>query len=422
MFQALPGTRDLFPPVTDRWRALVGEFAEHATRSGYGQVEPPMFEDLRVFLRVGEATDVVTKEMYDFVDKGERHIALRPEFTASLMRVFVETPPAQLPWKVWAWGPAFRYETPQAGRYRQFFQLDVECVGSADPDVDVEVIALAHDFYRAIGLRRFTLRLNTLGDATTRGPYLDLLRAYFAANLGSLSEQSQVTLAKNPLRVLDSKRAEDQEIILSAPKIADVLTDELAVHFERVQAGLRAVGIDYVLDARLVRGLDYYTHTLFEFAADSLDSAQNAIGGGGHYDNLVEQLGGPSTPGIGFALGVDRTLLACDAEGVFPAPSTAPEVFVVDTAGGREAVVLTQELRRAGIRAERAFDGRSMKSQLKASDRSGAGIAVVIGTNEVEQGIVMVRDLRTEDKTNAQRPVPRSDAVTELQRILRPFD
>ncbi len=401
------------PPDTDRWRELVARFAVHAGRAGYGEVVPPMLEDLGVFHRMGEATDVVTKEMYDFEDKGGRRVALRPEFTASLMRVFVEHRPA-VPWKVWCWGPAFRYEKPQAGRYRQFAQLGLEAVGTNDPGIDVEVIAVAHDLYRDLGLRRFTLKINSLGDAATRGPYLDALRGHFEANLDALSAQSRLTLAKNPLRVLDSKREEDQALIAAAPRMVDFLTDELGAHFEAVQAGLRACAIDFEVDDRLVRGLDYYTHTLFEFASDAMESAQNAIGGGGHYDDLVEQLGGPSTPGIGFGLGIDRILIACDAEGVFGAETVASrlDAFVVDTTGGSQAIALTSELRRAGCSADRAFGGRSMKAQMKAADRSGARVAVIVGSREVEAGVVALRDL----VSGEQVEVPRATLVDELTR------
>ena len=385
MFQTLTGFRDLLPPDTDRWRELVRLFAEHCARAGYGEVVPPMLEELDVFLRIGDSTDVVTKEMYDFVDKDGSRIALRPEFTASLARIFVQRRPQVLPWKVWAWGAAFRHEKPQAGRFRQFMQLDAECVGSNDPNVDVEMIALAHDFFGDLGLRQFTVRLNSLGDETTRVPYLEALRAYFGARAGELTEQSRQTLEKNPLRVLDSKRSPDQPIIADAPRLSDFLAGDVADHFSTVQAGLSAIGIPFVIDSRLVRGLDYYTHTLFEFAADSLDSAQNAIGGGGHYNNLVQQLNGPSTPGIGFALGMDRILMACDAEGVFATPVVKPDVFLVGT--GPLINVLAASCRRSGLAVERAFDGRSAKAQGKLAGKSGAQFVV-----SVEEGRVWLKD------------------------------
>ena len=402
MFQTLTGFRDVLPPDTDRWRALVRIFAEHCARAGYGEVVPPLLEDLGVFLRIGDSTDVVTKEMYDFVDKDGSRIALRPEFTASLARIFVQRRPQVLPWKVWAWGAAFRHEKPQAGRFRQFMQLDAECVGSNDPDVDVEMIALAYDFFRELGLRRFTVRLNSLGDETTTVPYLEALRAYFTARAGELTEQSRQTLEKNPLRVLDSKRDPDQPVIADAPQISDFLVGSVREHFDAVQVGLRSIAVPFVVDPRLVRGLDYYTHTLFEFAADSLDSAQNAIGGGGHYNNLVEQLDGPPTPGIGFALGMDRILMACDAEGVFDTPALKPEVFIVGE--GPLVNVLAARCRRAGLAVERAFDGRSAKSQGKLAGKSGAQFVVT-----VENEGVWVKDFGVD----GIRATVRADEVPE---------
>ena len=418
MFQTLKGMRDLQPPDTDRWRRLVEVFAIHAQRAGYGEVIPPMMEDIQVFLRIGDSTDVVAKEMYDFVDKDGSRIALRPEFTASLCRVFVQRRPAVLPWKVWAWGPAFRHEKPQAGRYRQFMQLDAECIGSNDPDIDVEMIAFANDFFADLGLRRFTVKLNSLGDSTTRPAYFEALRLYLSANAADLTAESRATLEINPLRVLDSKREHDQDVIAGAPQIAAFLDGtEAGNHFERVQSGLRSVNIAFVISPRLVRGLDYYTHTLFEFASDALDSAQNAIGGGGHYNELVEQLGGPSTPGVGFALGIDRILLSCDAEGVFGAPLTSVDVFVVDTTGGSEATTLVTELRRSGVSVDRAFDSKSMKSQMKSADRSGARVAIIIGSDELDAGEVTLRPLRS-GKSAEQRRIPRSAIVTALKDVL----
>ncbi len=368
-------------------------FAEIVESAGYGQVIPPMFEDLGVFYRVGEHTDVVTKEMYDFVDKGGRHLALRPEQTASVVRAFVEHRPTT-PWKVWYAGPNFRYESAQKGRYRQFDQVGVEVLGADDPYVDVEVIALAQRFYDALGLTRVTLLVNSLGEPADRARYVEALSAYFTRRSAELSEQSRQTLVRNPLRVLDSKRAEDAPVVAEAPTIDAYWSDEAKAHFECVLGGLAALGIDAVLTPRLVRGLDYYRRTTFEFASAALDAAQNAVGGGGRYDGLAEDLGGQPTPGVGFALGVDRTLLACDAEGVFAPHGTGVQVFVVDTTGGAEALVLTDELRRAGLRADRAFDNRSMKAQMKAADRSGATVAVIVGSNERDAGVVMLKPLR----------------------------
>jgi histidyl-tRNA synthetase len=411
-FQAPRGTRDILAPESDRWRELLVAFADLAGRAGYGQVMSPMFEDLGVFKRVGEHTDIVTKEMFDFFDKGEppQHLALRPELTASICRAYGEHRPVP-PWKVWYEGPQFRYEKPQAGRYRQFSQVGIEVLGADDPAVDVEVIALAWRFYERLGLTQVRLLINSLGDPTDRPGYLAALTAHFETRHDELSEASQATLAKNPLRVLDSKREEDAAVIADAPLMIDFLNDETAAHFSAVRAGLDALGIGYEISPRLVRGLDYYTRTTFEFASDALDSAQNAVGGGGRYDRLVADLGGPDTPGIGFALGVDRILLACDAEGVFPAPGARVDAFVVDMVDGVAATVVTDELRRAGLGADRSFGGRSVKAQMKVADRSGARFAVLIGSDELEAGEVTLRDLATGD----QERIPRDGLVAALR-------
>jgi histidyl-tRNA synthetase len=417
--------RDILPPESARWRRFVHVFADVAERAGYGQVISPMLEDLGVFQRIGTATDVVTKEMYDFVDKGGRHIALRPELTASVCRAFVQHRPAT-PWKVWYTGSQFRYEKPQRGRYRQFDQVGIEVLGASDPLLDVEVIALGWEFYKALGLQQVNLLLNSLGEPDDRARFVAALEAHFRANLDSLSPESQVTLDKNPLRVLDSKRASDAAIVAAAPRIADFYSDEASAHFEAVQRGLTGLGIPFTIDAKLVRGLDYYRYTTFEYQGGTLDSAQNALGGGGRYDGLIESLGGPATAGVGFALGLDRTLLACDDEAVFTAPPTAVDVFVVDTTGGLEALNITAELRAAGLSADRAFDNRSMKSQMKAADRSGAPFAVIIGTNELEAGTVVVRPLLGDyspDKNEkadggGQQVIARNDLLPHLQKAL----
>jgi histidyl-tRNA synthetase len=415
-FQAPRGTRDILPPDTDRWRALLAIFGDLAGRSGYGQVVSPMFEDIGVFLRVGESTDIVTKEMFDFLDKGDppQQLALRPELTASICRAFAQHRPVP-PWKVWYEGAQFRYEKPQAGRYRQFSQVGVEVLGADDPAVDVEVIALGWRFYEALGMRQVRLLLNSLGDPTCRPQYIEALTAYLNDHLDALSDQSRATLAKNPLRVLDSKRREDASIIAAAPLMVDYLTPECAEHFAGVTLGLQSLGIPYEISPRLVRGLDYYTRTTFEFACDALDSAQNAVGGGGRYDRLVEDLGGPPTPGIGFALGVDRILLACDAEEVFAAPPTAIQVFVVDMTNGSQATLVCDELRSAGLGADRSFGGRSVKAQMKVADRSGARVAILIGEDELEAGVVTVRDLRGD---TGQHQIAREALVPSVSALL----
>jgi histidyl-tRNA synthetase len=406
------GTRDVLPPDSARWRRFVGVFAEVVGAAGYGQVVTPIFEELAVFHRIGEATEIVTKEMYDFEDKGGRRMALRPEGTAGVVRAFVEHRPAT-PWKVWYTGPNFRYEKAQKGRYRQFDQVGIEVLGADDPYCDVEVIALAWQFYAALGLRQVRLLVNSLGDAGDRGRYAAALAEHFESYGDALTPESRHTLQRNPLRVLDSKRPDDRPMIEAAPLMGDFLSAAAAEHFEVVLGGLRALGIPFTVAPRLVRGLDYYRRTTFEFAAEALDAAQNAVGGGGRYDGLVEEMGGPATPGIGFALGVDRTLLACDAEGVFGLPAADLDAFVVDTTGGATALALTAELRAAGLRVDRAFDNRSMKSQMKAADRSGAAVALIVGSDELAAGTVVVRPLRG---GGDQVAVPRDHVIDHVVR------
>ena len=406
--------RDILAPESARWRRFVQVFADTVEAAGYEQIIPPLLEDIGVFSRVGEATDVVTKEMYDFVDKGERHVALRPEQTASVCRAYVQHRPT-LPWKAWYSGPNFRYEKPQRGRYRQFDQVGIEVLGPTDPAVDVEVIALGWRFFQSLGLQKVTLRLNSLGEPTDRQRYTEALRQHFTARSSELAEETRSTLARNPLRVLDSKRAEDVDVLKSAPRIDDFYSAAASEHFAQVRAGLDALDIPYTRDERLVRGLDYYRFTTFEYAGGTLDSAQNALGGGGRYDGLVEDLGGPATPGIGFALGLDRTLLACDDEGVFAAAPSSVDVFVIDTTGGLEATVLTDQFRAAGLRADRAYDNRSMKSQMKAADRSNARVAVIIGTDERANQQAVVRPMNGGE----QFTVTRSTLLDSVLRAVR---
>ena len=394
-FKAPTGTRDILPPESQRWQALISRFSVHVERAGFGLVQSPMFEEIGVFSRVGEGTDLVRKEMYDFLDKGERHIALRPEGTASIARAWIQHAQGEAkPWKVWYAAPSFRYERPQAGRYRQHHQLGAEAIGSDDPDLDVEVIALLHDFYVSLGLEQVTLLINSMGTAQDRSRYIEDVRLWLGERIDRLDPKDAEKVAEHPMRVLDSKRPMTIDAIADVPRITDRLSPEAADRFERVTSGLDAIGIPFTIEPRLVRGLDYYTHTTFEFVSGALDAAQSTIGGGGRYDGLIESLGGPSTPGIGFGSGIERVLLTCDAEGVFPAPTSTVDVFVVDAAGGTHARDLTIELRRSGISAERAFDSRSMKSQMKSADRSGAAIVCIIGEDEAAAGTVVIRDLR----------------------------
>jgi histidyl-tRNA synthetase len=415
-FQAPKGTHDVLPPVSARWEALLATFATVVERAGYGLLQSPMFEELGVFQRESEGADAVRKEMYDFDDKGGRRIALRPEGTASVVRAFVQHQPL-LPWKVWYATPAFRYENVQAGRYRQHHQVGLELLGSADPDADVEVIALGAEFLRALGLRQVELQLNTMGTVADRVRYVEELRTWLLGRLGDLAEEDREKAEHHPMRALDSKRRQTREATADAPAIRDFLSPESEAHVERVTAGLRAMGIEFSLAPRLVRGFDYYTHTTFEFVPALVDNAQSTILGGGRYDGLVEELGGPPTPGIGFGSGVERLLIACDAEGVFDAPGPGLDAFVVDVTGGTEARDLTAQLRAAGLRCDRAFDQKGMRAQMKAADRSGAALAVIVGEQEVDDGVVTVRPLR-HDFGGDQTTVPRSDLIGALTSLM----
>ncbi|MFI5045581.1 MAG: histidine--tRNA ligase [Acidimicrobiia bacterium] len=412
-FKAPIGTRDVLPPETDRWQALVATFAQRASRFGFDLVVTPVFEHIEVFQRVGESTDVVRKEMYEFEDKGGRRLALRPEGTASVVRAFVQHRPP-VPWKVWYLAPHFRYERPQKGRYRQHWQVGVEVLGVEDPEVDVEVISLAAGFYRELGLSRVKLVLNSMGDMADRAVYVGKLREHLLTHGGALGDDFHERVAQNPLRVLDSKRPDWQDVIDRAPQITEYLGDVSRGHFERVQSGLDRLGIAYELDPRLVRGFDYYTSTTFEFLPDLVEAAQTSVGGGGRYDQLAEQLGGPPTAGIGFGVGIERVLIACDAEGVFSDSPPRVDAFVVNGLGADAGTTVTQvvaELREDGLRTGRTYGDRSVKAQWKAADKSGAAFGVMLGAREAEHGAVAVKDLRTGEQVE----VPRGQLAGWLQ-------
>ncbi len=404
LFRAPKGVHDVLPPESGRWARIVATFAERARRYGYGLAITPMFEHLEVFQRVGEHTDVVSKEMYELTDKGGRRLGLRPEGTASVVRAYVQHRPTP-PWKVWYVAPNFRYERAQKGRYRQHWQLGIEALGVDDPDVDVEVIALLAGFYRDVGLTGTRLLLNSMGDAATRPGYVAALRTHFETHGAALGEEFLERVAANPLRVLDSKVEPWQDVIESAPQLTDHLSDAAATQFEAVQAGLRALGIDFELAPRLVRGFDYYTATTFEFQSDALGAAQSAVGGGGRYDGLAEEMGGPPTPGIGFGTGIERIVLALDA---LAADVTPPgiDVFVVDgvgPAGGTTVGTLTEALRAEGLAVDRAYGGRSVKAQWRSADRSGARVAVMVGRDELTRDAVAVKDLGSGEQVEVSR-------------------
>jgi len=377
-------------------------FAELAERFGYGLVVTPVFEHSEVFQRVGSSTDVVRKEMYELVDRGGRALALRPEGTAPVVRAYVQHRPTP-PWKTWYVAPNFRYERPQKGRYRQHWQLGAEVLGVDDPEVDVEIIMLAQRFYEALGLRRVRLLVNSMGQPADRARYIEVLRAHLLAHADGLGDEFRARAAEHPLRLLDAKVEEWQDVLERAPQLTEHLGDEARRHFERVQTGLDELGISYELSPRLVRGFDYYTSTTFEFASDALDAAQNAVGGGGRYDSLAEEMGGPPTPGIGFGIGIERVLIACEAEQV-PAPDGAAiDAFVVDGVGDGTASVIVAALRDSGLRADRAYGGRSVKAQWKLADRSGAAFGVMLGRAEAERAAVAVKRLATGEQIEVPR-------------------
>lgn len=407
VFRGPKGTHDILPPESARWERLLGRFAARAEGAGFGLVLLPAFEHLEVFERVGEATDVVQKEMYEFEDRGGRRLVLRPEGTAAVIRAFVEHHPV-VPWKVWYAAAHFRYERPQKGRYRQHHQLGVEAIGTDDPAIDVEVVALAMGFLRDLGLRDVTLLLNSLGDAECRPAYLDRLREYLTEHEGELCDDSRARYPTNPLRVLDCKRPRCVEVTEKAPQLFEHLCDDCREHFERVQHGLSTLGVKYEIAPRLVRGLDYYTRTTFELTSDALDAAQNAVGGGGRYDQLAEEMGGDPAPGIGFGIGIERLLIACDAEGALPEPAASLDAFVIDAIGGREggadpALVVLDDLREAGLRADRAYGGRSVKAQWRVADRSGAAYAVMVAPDEMARDAVALKDMVSGEQVEVGR-------------------
>jgi histidyl-tRNA synthetase len=418
-FQAPFGTHDVLGPQSAQWEGLIAIFADFAYRYGFSLALTPLFEEVGVFNRgIGENSEVAKKEMYVFADRGERVYALRPEGTAPIVRAFIQHQPTT-PWKAWYVMPAFRYERPQAGRYRQHHQLGVEVLGTDDPAVDVEVIALAWRFYAALGMTRVRLLLNSMGHDECRGAYVEVLRAFLEANAGQLCDEHRLVWHENTLRVLDCKKEPCIEVTSRGPMLPDHLCDDCRGHFARVVQGLATLGIEAVLDPRLVRGFDYYTRTTFEFVSDALEGSQKSIGGGGRYDKLAEQLGGKPTSGIGFGSGIERLLLAREAEDLDSALiNRAVDLFVVDTTGLDAATVLVDDLRAAGFATSRSYDGRSMKSQMKVADRSGARLALLIGPQEHAGGQVTIRDLRSENFEQAQQSVALGDVVAVVSDLL----
>lgn len=415
-FQAPKGVQEYVPPRSTAFLAARDAFAAAVTRAGYGYLELPVFEDTQLFARgVGESTDVVSKEMYTFTVRNEKSLTLRPEFTAGVLRSVLENSlhMGGLPVKVWATGPAFRYEQPQAGRYRQFYQVDLEVIGSEDPAVDVETIAIAWDWYRELGLTRTRLHLNSLGCQECRPGYRTTLQEFLRRL--DLDAETRARVELNPLRVLDDKRPEVKAQVESAPLMTDHLCGACKAHHDRVRELLADLSIEWIDNPRLVRGLDYYMRTTYEFEHPLL-GAQSGIGGGGRYDGLSEKIGGPPLPGIGFGLGLDRTVLAMEAEGVAATAGTPVGVFGVPLGeeAARRMVALVAELRRAGVAADMSYGGKKLKGAMKDANRSAAPYAVILGERDLATGSAQLKDLGSGDQT----AVPLTEIVATLKERL----
>ncbi|MBF6158382.1 histidine--tRNA ligase [Nocardia cyriacigeorgica] len=408
-FSAPKGVPDYVPPGSAEFVAVRDGLIRAARLAGYGHIELPVFEDTELFARgVGESTDVVSKEMFTFSDRSDRSVTLRPEGTAGVMRAVIEhgLDRGQLPVKLCYSGPFFRYERPQAGRYRQLQQVGIEAIGIDDPALDAEVIAVADAGFRGLGLDGFRLEITSLGDETCRPQYRELLQEFLLAL--PLDEETRRRAQINPLRVLDDKRPQVREMTADAPLMIDHLSESAKTHFEQVLGHLDALGVPYVVNPRMVRGLDYYTKTTFEFVHDGL-GAQSGIGGGGRYDGLMAELGGQALSGIGFGLGVDRTVLALAAEGKSAGDPARCEVFGVPLgeAATQRMVVLAAQLRAAGVRVDLAYGGRGVKGAMKAADRSGAKFTLVLGDRDLAEHTIGLKDMATGD----QRQIPLGEVV-----------
>ena len=388
-FQAPKGVSEYFPPNSNQFEYVRDQLLRTARLAGYNLIELPVFEDTEVFTRgVGESTDVVSKEMYTFEDRGGRSITLRPEGTAGVMRAVIEhnLDRGQLPVKLFYTGPFFRAERPQAGRYRQFYQVGIEAIGYTDPEIDVEVIAVADSAFKALGLTKYKLNITSLGDTESRQAHRKELMKYIAGL--DLDEATSARAQINPLRLFDDKRAEIKELMAKAPLLLNYLNKDSVQHFEAVKNILNDIGIKYQVNPYMVRGLDYYTGTTFEFDHEML-GAQSGIGGGGRYDGLMNSLGGSDVSGIGFGLGVDRILMACQAEGSLPDNLNQIELFIAPISHPAKALAfkLLTQLRIAGISCDMAFGDRALKGAMKAADKSGAKYGLVIGDDEIKSGM-----------------------------------
>ncbi|CAM3705202.1 histidine--tRNA ligase [Cytobacillus oceanisediminis] len=403
------GTQDILPGEVEKWQLIEDKARELCERFQYREIRTPIFEHTELFLRsVGDTTDIVQKEMYTFEDRGGRSLTLRPEGTASTVRSFVEHKmygDANQPVKLYYMGPMFRYERPQAGRFRQFVQFGVEAIGSADPAIDAEVIALAMSLYQSMGLKKLKLIVNSLGDKESRTAHREALINHFQPRIGEFCSDCQNRLEKNPMRILDCKQDRDHELMTSAPSIIDYLNDDSKVYFERVQKYLQNLGIDFTVDPNLVRGLDYYNHTAFEIMSDSEGfGAITTLCGGGRYNGLTEEIGGPEAPGIGFALSIERFIAALEAEKVELPLNKGVDCYLVSL--GEEAkdytVGLLQKLRIAGFSAERDYLDRKIKAQFKAADRANAKFVAVLGEDELKANKINVKSMESGEQTEVE--------------------
>ncbi len=413
--KALRGTRDILPEEIGYWQRAEATAREILSRAAYREIRTPIFEETALFERgIGEATDIVGKEMYTFTDRKERSITLRPEGTAGVVRSFIENKLYSQGGvqRLWYTGPMFRYERPQAGRQRQFHQIGVEAIGTADPRADVEVIAIATDILQALGLKNLHLALNSVGNSQDRQRYRQALVDYLTPYKEELDPDSRDRLTRNPLRILDSKDQRTQEIALNAPKIYEYLDPDSQKHFEQVQTLLTDLGISYELNHRLVRGLDYYTHTAFEIISDDL-GAQATVCGGGRYDGLVQELGGPETPAVGWAIGLERLIILLQQ--LDATQTTAIDFYVVSrgTAAEHQALKIAQKLRQSGFSVELDLSGSAFGKQFKRADRSGAEVCLILGDEEAANGTVQVKWL----KTGQQEAIGQTDLFSQSLNI-----
>ena len=421
-FQIPRGTQDILPEQAAKWQYIEHIARELCRRYNYQEIRTPIFEHTELFLRgVGDTTDIVQKEMYTFEDRGGRSLTLRPEGTAAVVRSFVENKmygyPNQ-PVKLYYMGPMFRYERPQAGRFRQFVQFGVEALGSNDPAIDAEVIALAMDIYHTLGLKKLKLVINSLGDVESRKAHRQALIDHFQPRIHEFCDDCQARLHKNPMRILDCKKDRDHELIRTAPSILDYLNEQSRTYFEKVQMYLQKLGIAFEVDSRLVRGLDYYNHTAFEIMSEAEGfGAITTLCGGGRYDGLVQEIGGPETPGIGFALSIERLLAALEAEGISLPILEGIDCYVVALGeqAKEEAVALVAALRKEGISAEKDYQDRKVKAQLKAADRLHATYVAILGEDELRKGVINVKHMATGE----QQEVPLDTFISHMKHVLK---